>query len=141
MTRNVLWFLAGFVVALGAVYVAVRVHVQTSRGRMTLFDVIVADLVNPTGSPIRVVGGSITIEIPNGPDLSASTSQLVATNADAWAYQVINVSKDPKGAPETRTYTQNQRETWTIKEIVSDPQGGVEITGTTGNNPASGTIT
>jgi hypothetical protein len=141
MTRNVLWFLAGFVVAVGAVYVAVHVHVQTSRGRMTLFDVFVAHFVSSPGSPIRVVGGSIKIEIPNGPDLWASASQVVATNADAWAYQVVNVSKDPMGVPETRTYTQNQMETWTIKELVNDSAGGIEITGTTGNNPASGTIT
>jgi hypothetical protein len=149
MLRNVLLFLAGVVVALGVLK-------AWDQARTFLFgsDTVLkrGSRMPGSGSNIRVVGGSVRLRVKNGHGLMVSTfpnpampTELDVTNADAWTYQIVGVSKTPGGPLEQLPppYSQGPNETWKIHEFVNDPADmnrGVEITGTTGATPSSGTV-
>ncbi len=141
MIRNVLWFLGGVVVLFGGL-------MTWPKERTLLLSAIgVAEpraLPSPgSGSNIRVVGGSIKVKIGKYDWSVDSATQLVVSNADAQSFELENVSAQMNGAPTDVTYP-NLGPSWTIDDITQDMQGGnhgVEIQGSAGNGPGSGSAT
>jgi hypothetical protein len=134
MTRNLLLFLAGVVVALGVLK-------AWPEARTALFGP--SNRIPGSGSNIRVVGGSVrpklrkdnwSVDLPN---------QLQVQNVDAWSYMLENVATKP-GGPLVNVYYPHMSDSWTVDELVKDPQDpnrGVEVVGFAGATQATGRIT
>lgn len=137
MIRNVLLFLAGVVVTLGLLYV-------WPHGRSLIFGLDM--VVQPPGSGIRVVGGSLTAHlVSNGYSWSTDLqTQLGVTNADASTVTLENVSEQPGGPKLSSVPYFNLSNRWTIVEYVKDTQDtklALEIVGSPGVTISSGTVT
>jgi hypothetical protein len=127
MIRSALWFLAGAVTTLALLYAVVRM----SHGRRWLLAVTPHRPVirgGPgQGSGIRVVGGSITVELSKGLTFSPeSQKQLSVRGADSSTFQLTNVSQQISGSPTTVIYP-SLAGGWTIDELVTDSKRGVGI--------------
>ena len=137
MTRNLLLFLAGVVVALGVLK-------EWPQAREFLFGTSSrSPLIPGSGSNIRVVGGSVRVKLRKYSWSVDLPNQLQVQNVDAWSYELENVASKP-GGPLVNVYYAHMGDSWTVDEFVKDPQDpnrGVEVVGVAGATQVSGTVT
>lgn len=137
MNRIALSFLAGALVALAVLYAIAR---TPHGGRDLILAVashrrpLVGRRLPGPGSGIRVVGGSVTVELSGLKFSQESATNLSVENADSTAFALTNVSTDPQ-SPTGMTVIcptancQLPAGSWAINEFVQDPNHGVTITG------------
>ena len=95
-----------------------------------------------TQSPVRVVGGSLTVCSKKG-FANHSPGELDLHSVDASSFALENVSQSANGQPtKLVSYSINPGQSWSVTEIVNDPgeERGLLVNGKAGQVPANGTV-
>ncbi len=141
MIRNIALFLAGAVIGAAALVAAAKFFRSVER-KLASLNMTSAP---GTGSPVRVVGGSLHLELNSNVASSFGTNQFKITSVDASEFALAGVSaKSGKPLVVYPSSILPPNHKWIVKEYVLDASGsnsrGIEIDGTPGDTAASGTI-